>query len=157
MILLPLSWLVYYSFVDRSGAFTLDNFKKLVTDDTFVDPLITTVILATSSAIVCCLAAAPMGWLVARTDMPLRRTVRALVTASFVTPPFLGAIAWELLAAPNSGLLNKIFRAVTAQQIAAEQVARIRVVTNGSTNTGSVASWTKLASVKAPALSVTLK
>src|SRR5262249_20470046 len=50
---------------------------------------------------------------VARTDMPLRRTVRALVTASFVTPPFLGAIAWELLAAPNSGLLNKIFRAVT--------------------------------------------
>ena len=52
-----------------------------------------------------------MGWLVARTDMPLRRTVRALVTASFVTPPFLGAIAWELLAAPNSGLLNKIYRA----------------------------------------------
>src|SRR5260370_35167203 len=45
--------------------------------------------------------------------MPLRRTVRALVTASFVTPPFLGAIAWELLAAPNSGLLNKIYRAVT--------------------------------------------
>ena len=44
-----------------------------------------------------------MGWLVARTDMPLRRTVRALVTASFVTPPFLGAIAWELLAAPNCG------------------------------------------------------
>ena len=54
-----------------------------------------------------------MGWLIARTDMPLRRTVRALVTASFVTPPFLGAIAWELLAAPNSGLLNQIFRVVT--------------------------------------------
>ena len=52
-----------------------------------------------------------MGWLVARTDMPLRRTIRALVTASFVTPPFLGAIAWELLAAPNSGLLNQLYRA----------------------------------------------
>ncbi len=49
----------------------------------------------------------------ARTDMPLRRTVRVLVTASFVTPPFLGAIAWELLAAPNSGLLNKLYRSVT--------------------------------------------
>src|SRR4029078_777308 len=36
--------------------------------------------------------------------------IRALVTASFVTPPFLGAIAWELLAAPNSGLLNKLAR-----------------------------------------------
>ena len=113
LIILPMSWLIYYSLVDRSGAFTLDNFKTLVTDPVFIDPLTTTLILATSSSVICCLFAAPMGWLVARTDMPLRRTVRALVTASFVTPPFLGAIAWELLAAPNSGLLNKIFRAVT--------------------------------------------
>src|SRR5262249_23611658 len=107
-IILPMSWLIYYSLVDRSGAFTLDNFKTLVTDPVFIDPLTTTLILATSSSVICCLFAAPMGWLVARTDMPLRRTVRALVTA-----PFVGAIAWELLAAPNSGLLNKIYRAVT--------------------------------------------
>ena len=113
LILLPMSWLIYFSLVDRNGAFTLDNFKTLVTDSGFLDPLMTTVILATSSSVACCAFAAPMGWLVARTDMPLRRTVRALVTASFVTPPFLGAIAWELLAAPNSGLLNKIYRAAT--------------------------------------------
>src|SRR5438876_1455580 len=110
LIVLPMSWLIYFSVTDRSGALTFDNFLRLVTDPTFVDPLITTVILATSSAIICCAVAAPMGWLVARTDMPLRRTIRALVTASFVTPPFLGAIAWELLAAPNSGLLNQLYR-----------------------------------------------
>src|SRR5712672_3272883 len=116
LIVLPMSWLIYYSLVDRSGAFTLDNFKTLVTDPGFVDPLTTTVILATSSSVICCAFAAPMGWLVARTDMPLRRTVRALVTASFVTPPFLGAIAWELLAAPNSGLLNQLFRTLTGAE-----------------------------------------
>jgi iron(III) transport system permease protein len=116
LIVLPLSWLVYYSFHDRAGGFTLANFAQLVTDPTFLDPLITTLILATSSAVICCVVAAPMGWLVARTDMPLRRTVRALVMASFVTPPFLGAIAWELLAAPNSGLLNQAFRAVTGAE-----------------------------------------
>src|ERR1700745_2874852 len=112
-ITLPMSWLIYYSLVDRSGAFTLDNFKTLVTDPVFIDPLTTTLIIATSSSVICCLVAAPIGWLVARTDMPLRRTVRMLVTASFVTPPFLGAIAWELLAAPNSGLLNKLYRMAT--------------------------------------------
>src|SRR6201993_432802 len=116
LIILPMSWLLYYSLVDRTGAFTLNNFRTLVTDPIFVEPLTTTVILATSSSVICCLFAAPMGWLVARTDMPLRRTVRALVTASFVTPPFLGAIAWELLAAPNSGLLNKLFRALTGAE-----------------------------------------
>ncbi len=113
LIVLPMSWLFYYSLVDRTGAFTLANFKTLIADPIFVEPMITTLILAIASSVVCCAVAAPMSWLVARTDMPLRRTVRALVTASFVTPPFLGAIAWELLAAPNSGLLNKIFRELT--------------------------------------------
>ncbi len=113
LIVLPMGWLVYYSVTDKAGSFTFGNFTELVTNPDFVDPLVTTLIIATSSSILCCLAAAPMGWLIARTDMPLRRTVRALVTASFVTPPFLGAIAWELLAAPNSGLLNQVFRTVT--------------------------------------------
>ena len=113
LIVLPMSWLVYYGFTDKNGAFSLQNFVTLVNDPTLRDPLITTFILATSTSLICCIVAAPMGWLVARTDMPLRRTVRILVTASFVTPPFLGAIAWELLAAPNSGLLNQLFREIT--------------------------------------------
>jgi iron(III) transport system permease protein len=117
LIILPMTWLVYYSFVDRDGTFTLENFARLATDPTFVDPLVTTVIIATSSSVVCCAFAAVMGWLVARTDMPLGNVVRALVTASFVTPPFLGAIAWELLAAPNSGLINKAWRAFTGAEM----------------------------------------
>jgi len=110
LIAMPLSWLIYYAFTNKAGAFTLANFHRLVSDAAYVDPLLTTFALATLSALICCAVAAPMGWLVARTDMPLRRTVRLLVTASFVTPPFLGAIAWELLAAPNSGLLNQLYR-----------------------------------------------
>jgi iron(III) transport system permease protein len=113
LIALPLSWLAVYSFTDRAGHVTLQNFVTLFTDPDFLDPLLTTAIIATSSAVICCLVAAPMGWLVSRTDMPGRQTIRALVTASFVTPPFLGAVAWELLAAPNSGLLNQLYRALT--------------------------------------------
>ena len=117
LIVLPLSWLVYYSVIDESGAYTLANFQQLVSDPVFVEPLITTLIIAVSSSVICCAVASPMGWLVARTDLPLRRTIRALVTASFVTPPFLGAIAWELLAAPNSGLLNKAYRGLTGAEM----------------------------------------
>lgn len=113
LIILPMGWLVYYSLIDATGAFTLDNFIHLAADPVFVEPFITTLIIAVSSSTLCCLVAAPMGWLVARTDLPLTRTVRALVTASFVTPPFLGAIAWEILAAPNSGLLNQLYRFLT--------------------------------------------
>lgn len=117
LIVLPMSWLIYYSVVDKAGHFTLDNFATLVSEPEFRGPMLTTLILATSAAIFCCIAAAPMGWLVARTDLPFAKAVRALVTASFVTPPFLGAIAWELLAAPNSGLLNKLYRLVTGAEM----------------------------------------
>ncbi len=117
LVVLPVSWLVIYSVTDRTGAFTLGNFRQLFTDPVFIDPLITTLTLAISSGIICCAVAAPMGWLVARTDMPFGKVIRSLVMASFVTPPFLGAIAWELLAAPNSGLLNKAYRALAGAEM----------------------------------------
>jgi iron(III) transport system permease protein len=117
LVVLPMSWLVYFSLIDSTGAPTLDNFRQLFSEPAFLDPLLTTFILATASSFFCCLVAAPMGWLVARTDLPAARTIRALVTASFVTPPFLGAIAWEFLAAPNSGLLNKLYRSLTGAEM----------------------------------------
>jgi iron(III) transport system permease protein len=117
LIVMPLSWLFIYSLTDKQGAFTLANFTRLFSESAFMEPLLTTFIIAVSSAMLCCAVSAPMGWLVARTDLPLSGVIRALVTASFVTPPFLGAIAWELLAAPNSGLLNKLYRTVTGGEM----------------------------------------
>ena len=116
LIVLPLSWLAVYAFTDKARHPTLQNFVTLFTDPDFLDPLLTTAIIATTSAVICCVVAAPIGWLVSRTDMPGRQTIRALVTASFVTPPFLGAVAWELLAAPNSGLLNQLYRYLTGAE-----------------------------------------
>jgi iron(III) transport system permease protein len=113
LIVLPMGWLVAYAFSTSDGKATLGNFVTLFTDPDFVDPVLTTLIIAVSVGAICCLVAAPLGWLVARTDLPLRRTVRTLVMASLVTPPFVGAIAWEMLAAPNSGLLNQLWRALT--------------------------------------------
>src|SRR5690242_12900441 len=116
LILLPLSWLAVFSLTDKARHPTLQNFVTLFSDPDFLDPLLTTAIIAVTSAAICCVVAAPIGWLVSRSDMPGRQTIRALVTASFVTPPFLGAVAWELLAAPNSGLLNQLFRALTSAE-----------------------------------------
>jgi iron(III) transport system permease protein len=112
LVLLPIGWLLWYSVTDRTGALTANNFVRLATDPTFATPYLTALEIAVSVALGASAAAVPLAWLVARTDLPLRRMIRALVTASFVTPPFLGAIAWELLAAPNSGILNRLARAL---------------------------------------------
>lgn len=110
LVLLPLFWLGFYALTDKAGALTLQNFRDLVTDATLRRPFGIALAMAFGVGVLSCLIATPLAWLVARTDMPGRRTIRTLVTASFVTPPFLGAIAWEMLAAPNSGILNEIYR-----------------------------------------------
>ena len=113
LVVLPLSWLLYYSLIDKTGAFTLANFTRLATDVTMRRPFVIAIGMALSVGALSCVIATPLAWLVSRTDLPGRRVVRALVTASFVTPPFLGAIAWEILAAPNSGLINVFHRYLT--------------------------------------------
>ncbi|HYZ17386.1 MAG TPA: iron ABC transporter permease [Candidatus Acidoferrum sp.] len=111
MIVLPVGWLLVAS-VTGDHEFTLANYAQLLTDPTMLKPLWNTLLSSTFVALACVVVGVPMGWCVARTDMPLRRLVRALTMASLVTPPFLGAIAWELLAAPNSGFLNQGARAL---------------------------------------------
>src|SRR5579883_3128368 len=76
LIALPLSWLLIYAFSDKNGAITLENFHRLLSDAAYLDPLLVTFALASLSALIACGVAAPMAWLVARTDMPMRRAVR---------------------------------------------------------------------------------
>jgi iron(III) transport system permease protein len=57
--------------------------------------------------------AVPMAWAVSRTDMPGKGLIRALTLGAFITPPYLGALAWILLAGPNAGWLNVAYRSIT--------------------------------------------
>jgi molybdate transport system permease protein len=55
-------------------------------------------IVAASAATVLCLAlGVPLAWLLARTDFPGRRLVRAMVTVPLVLPPVVGGVALLLV------------------------------------------------------------
>ncbi len=112
LVVLPIGWLAWYSVTDNSGHLTTANFVRLVADPAMRKPFIITFQIAIGAALLACAVAVPLAWLVSRTNLPARGAIRALVTASFVTPPFLGAVAWELLAAPNSGILNQWARKI---------------------------------------------
>jgi iron(III) transport system permease protein len=113
LVLLPLGWLLAFSLTDESGALSWTNLAELGDPSLFLEPFVTTLGIALGVASLACLVAVPLAWLVARTDVPARRTLRGLVIVSFITPPFIGAVAWVLLAAPNSGLLNQYYRWIT--------------------------------------------
>jgi iron(III) transport system permease protein len=112
LMLLPLGWLGYLS-VSGEGGLTLAHYARVFTDARLQKALWNTVVLAFWSALLSLAIGAPMAWLTARTDLPGKRVIRGLVMASFVTPPFLGAFAWVMLAGPNAGYLNKLYRGLT--------------------------------------------
>jgi len=112
LVLLPLFWLALTSVQDDAKIFTLAHYRQLFVDPAFVRPLWTTLWTSAAVGLGCIIAAAPMAWLVSRTDLPCKRWWRTLILASFVTPPFIGAFAWVLLGGPNAGLVNQAYYAL---------------------------------------------
>ncbi len=112
LILLPLGWLATMSVTGASGP-TLGHYARAFSDVAVLRALRNTVVLAFWVGVVSVAVGTPMAWLCARTDMPGAGVLRGLILASFVTPPFLGAFAWVMLAGPNAGILNRLYRGLT--------------------------------------------
>jgi iron(III) transport system permease protein len=112
LILLPLGWLAYMSVRAEHGV-TLAHYARVLSDPPLQKALWNTLVLAAWVGVVSLAIGAPLAWLTARTDLPGRRTIQHLIMASFVTPPFLGAFAWVMLAGPNAGYLNRLYRGLT--------------------------------------------
>ncbi len=115
LMVLPLGAIFRSSLWDESG-FTFTRYLEVFTNPQFLKAIWNTVIISTWVGAISVAVGALLAWLVTRTDVPWKKPIRALVMASFVTPPFLGAFAWTLLAGPNAGSLNKLYRAVTGSE-----------------------------------------
>jgi iron(III) transport system permease protein len=112
LMALPLGWLVWTSVGGAAGG-TLGYYAAIVRDPALVKALGNTAVLAFWVGVLSIVIGAPLAWLTARTDVPAKGVIQSLVLASFVTPPFLGAFAWVMLAGPNAGLLNVLWREAT--------------------------------------------
>ncbi|HEX4368601.1 MAG TPA: iron ABC transporter permease [Rhodopila sp.] len=114
LVVNPLFRLVQTSLQDTdTGAFTWMNYVTAYSRPRYLVAMLNSLRLGAGVTVLCLLFAVPMAWAVSRTDMPGKGLIRFLVLGAFVTPPYLGAIAWILLAGPNSGWLNRVWMAVT--------------------------------------------
>jgi len=115
LMALPLGWLASLSVGSETGP-TLAHYRRVFADPALQKALWNTVVLAFWVGLASIVLGAPLAWLTARTDVPGRGLIRGLVLASFVTPPFLGAFAWVMLAGPNAGFVNKLWRSLTGAE-----------------------------------------
>lgn len=117
LVVSPFVYLVITSFqAERTGDFTLQNYATAYGRARYIDALLNSLKLGAVSALLAGVFAVPLAWAVARTNMPGRGLTRMLVLATFITPPYTGAVAWILLAGPNAGWLNRFFMMVTGAE-----------------------------------------
>ncbi len=112
LVLLPLGSLVVKSFQTETGP-SLANYVAIGKQTSFRAATVNSLVFGVAASLIGLVLGAPMAWAVSRTNMPLGGLVRAGVLGAFVTPGFVLAVAWILLAGPNAGLLNKLWMTLT--------------------------------------------
>lgn len=105
----PIIRMVVESLTGADGGFSLERYAQAFGRSRYVQALWTTLYLGMTATAFSLLLALPMAWGVSRTNMPFRGFFNLSVLAAFIMPPFLGAIAWILLAGPNAGWLNRVW------------------------------------------------
>jgi len=109
----PILRLVWESLRAGDGSITLQHYADAFGKQRNLKALLNTLYLGLASTGMAMAFGVPLAWAVSRTTMPGRQLIQGGVLATFVMPPFLGAVAWILLAGPNAGWLNKRWSELT--------------------------------------------
>lgn len=108
-IVFPMLVLIYDSlYVD--GRLDLSNYRDVYGQEVNWRALTNTLKLSLGVMVASVLITFPLAWLVGRTDLPGKKFYRTVLVASYMIPPYVGAIAWVQLLNPSVGYLNDILR-----------------------------------------------
>jgi iron(III) transport system permease protein len=111
LIVAPLLFLLAGS-VLADGGLSLQHFQEAFSSRLYIQPLINSLILGAWTGLFSILVGVPLAWAVSRTNVPGKGLIKATATLSYLSPPFLTAIAFVNLFSPNAGLINIFFRDV---------------------------------------------
>jgi iron(III) transport system permease protein len=110
LVLYPVFWLFYGSFAYGDQASSGTVFSQFWQLPGLGRAFQNTLELLLGAVPLSFLLALPLVWIVARTDTPLKGLIEIAALLPFITPPLIGAVAWALLAAPRTGLINVLAR-----------------------------------------------
>jgi len=111
LVALPLAFLVAGS-VTSEGGVTLAHFRDALSSRLYVQALRNSLVLGAATAVLSVAVGLPLAWAVSRTNVPAKRFIHLTAIVSYLTPPFLTAIAFVNLFSPRAGLINRFFRDV---------------------------------------------
>ena len=107
VVIYPLWQVFFRSFFD-AGALSLKNYYKVFAHPTYYRALLNSVWISCATGALCMVMGTLLAFLVVRTDLPYKRSLRTLLVLPYALPSFFAAIAWIQLLGPQ-GYLARFF------------------------------------------------
>ena len=111
VVVIPVASIIYNSFFFQ-GHFDPQLFIGQLTDPGNLSAMWNTIKIAFWVTLLGTILGTFYAWLLGRSDIPAKGLMRALFNIPYMFPPFLGAMAWDLLLNGRSGYLNKFLVSV---------------------------------------------
>jgi len=115
LVLYPVFYLVQASLdigspdVRPPEAYGFDNFTALTQ---YSEIMFNTVAVSLGATVMAMVFGFIAAWILSRTNVPCRHVLEQLMAVPYYVTPLLGAFAWSLLGAPESGFINQVWRAL---------------------------------------------
>ncbi len=107
-IIVPLLAVVYYSFTNENGSFTLSNLSQILV---YKDSLFISVLYALAATVICLLIAYPFAYFMTKSKMSFQKTVMMLVMLPMWMNLVILVNSWTTLLRDN-GLINQLLEAI---------------------------------------------
>src|SRR6476620_6462229 len=112
LVVLPLLSLLLGSIRGGERGMSLDNFAEVLSGRLYINALKNSLILGAWTGLFSLVIGVSLAWAVSRTDVPGKALIQLTASLSYLSPPFLTAIAFVYLFSPNAGLINVLVRDV---------------------------------------------
>ncbi|HET9903644.1 MAG TPA: iron ABC transporter permease [Xanthobacteraceae bacterium] len=111
LVVLPIGSLILGSLLGEEGL-GLGHYAEVLTGRLYVSALKNSLVLGAWTGLISLLIGVVLAFAVSRTDVPGKRLLQITASLSYLSPPFLTAIAFVYLFSPNAGLVNVFAREV---------------------------------------------
>ena len=112
IVALPVVLIFWTSFIVDGHLNMKAVMDTIMQEETF-QALKMSIMIAACVTVTCTFVGTLFAWLVTRTDLPFKETMKVLFTVPFMLPAFIGALAWKMLLSPRAGYINQLWMAIT--------------------------------------------
>ena len=112
LLVWPVGQVLVLGFLDaQTQTFTLGNYQKILTHPYYLGALKNSLIVGGGGMLGACLLGVPLAYCTARFVVRGRSVIATLAVLALVSPPFIGAYSWVMLAG-NNGWLTQNMKAL---------------------------------------------